>query len=502
MGFRITTNMMMNTYRYNLQNSTKKRADSSDKMLTQRNFNSYAEDPAAATQAFRLRREWYQTQNQITNTKDVYSKFNTAHNNIQGMLDDLINPMEKVSVIQGNNDTTGEARKALAQVLRETAESMVQGFNQQLGDHFIFSGNDGLNAPFEWKGEDLYYRGINVKAGQVCKPTAPEPTWLSDWKVHIDNLSAHIEANPNDPNIEALTEQRDSALSWYKYYNHEGEKPEDGVDADHYLNAIIPGGGGVAGTTGKDAEWAKYYLHQEAKKPTAEEPAWAASGTPPTDKYGVPTDMPLVGATEMDSAWIAYYKDQGDLAKLKEMSEEEMYIDLGMGAQEKGANNPVRGTYFNSALSALNYTDFGVDQDGDPKNFAILMRELADVFETWDEDMEPTPGYNPELAKNSAAGLTGEELQAKAYRLMDKLKAAQETLTADHVELNARSTFLQTNQERLELQASELNTEILDIEQVDLAEAISGFSWDMYCYNAALKIGNQLLSQSLIDYMR
>ena len=127
------------------------------------------------------------------------------------------------------------------------------------------------------------------------------------------------------------------------------------------------------------------------------------------------------------------------------------------------------------------------------------MRELADVFETWDEDME---GYNPELAKNSAAGLTSKELQDKAYRLMDKLKAAQETLTADHVELNARSTFLKTNQERLELQASELNTEILDIEQVDLAEAISGFSWDMYCYNAALKIGNQLLSQSLIDYMR
>ena len=75
MGFRITTNMMMNTYRYNLQNSTKKRADSSDKVLTQRNFNSYAEDPAAATQAFRLRRDYYQTNNQITNTKDVYSKF-------------------------------------------------------------------------------------------------------------------------------------------------------------------------------------------------------------------------------------------------------------------------------------------------------------------------------------------------------------------------------------------------------------------------------------------
>ena len=84
---------------------------------------------------------------------------------------------------------------------------------------------------------------------------------------------------------------------------------------------------------------------------------------------------------------------------------------------------------------------------------------------------------------------------------MDKLKAAQETLTSDHVELNARSSFLKTNQERLELQASQLNMQIMDVEQVDLADAITGFSWDMYCYNAALKIGNQLLSQSLIDYM-
>ena len=33
------------------------------------------------------------------------------------------------------------------------------------------------------------------------------------------------------------------------------------------------------------------------------------------------------------------------------------------------------------------------------------------------------------------------------------------------------------------------------------AEAISNFMYDYYCYNAALKVGTQLLSQSLIDYM-
>ena len=61
MSFRITTNMMMNSYRYNLMGSTNRLSDARDKVLTQRTFNSYAEDPAAATQAFRLRRDFCQT---------------------------------------------------------------------------------------------------------------------------------------------------------------------------------------------------------------------------------------------------------------------------------------------------------------------------------------------------------------------------------------------------------------------------------------------------------
>ena len=39
------------------------------------------------------------------------------------------------------------------------------------------------------------------------------------------------------------------------------------------------------------------------------------------------------------------------------------------------------------------------------------------------------------------------------------------------------------------------------MEQINLADAITQLSWDKMCYNAALKIGTDLLSQSLIDYM-
>ena len=94
-----------------------------------------------------------------------------------------------------------------------------------------------------------------------------------------------------------------------------------------------------------------------------------------------------------------------------------------------------------------------------------------------------------------------DEMEAKAFRLMDKLNAAQEHLTEKYVELNADSSFLQTNSSMLSSQKTDLNTQILDVEQINLADAITQMSWDQYCYNAALKIGNQLLSQSLIDYM-
>ena len=482
MGFRITTNMMMNTYRYNLMNSTQKRADSSDKVLTQRNFNSYAEDPAAAAQAFRLRRDFYQTSNQIASNKDVYSKFNTAHHNVQGMLDDLINPMDKISIIRGENDTSGESRTALAQILRESAESMIQGFNQQLGDQFIFAGNDGLHVPFEWKGNDLYYRGINVNSGHVPKPTAADPGWLSAAKAGVDAAAAAGTGPAWSSDDQA----------WADYYSHatsvepSSTKPQWARDID--AKAKDPD------ATDEVKGWVAYYNHNASEPPTAEPPAWGDPG-----KYGIPENMPLTSGDPIEAGWIDYYNDQANVAKLQEMSEEEMYIDLGMGAKENAPNDPIRGSYFNSALSGLNYTGFGTDEDGDPKNFAILLKELADVFDTWNED---TQSYDPEIAKGSAEGLTASELKDKAMRLMDKLKLAQEKLTSDHVELNARSSYLQTNQSRLEIQASELNMDILDVEQVDLADAITNFSWDMYCYNAALKIGNQLLSQSLIDYMR
>ena len=68
--------------------------------------------------------------------------------------------------------------------------------------------------------------------------------------------------------------------------------------------------------------------------------------------------------------------------------------------------------------------------------------------------------------------------------------------------METKAHYLQQNQARLKLQGDYLQEERENIENVDLADAMTEFSWDYYCYSAALKVGTQLLSESLIDYMR
>lgn len=404
MGFRITTNMMMSTYRFNLMNSTNRLSDASEKVQTQRNFNSYAEDPAAASQAFRLRRQWCQTSSQLANTDTTYNKFHTAWTNLGGVINDLSDANGRVSGIRGVSGPTAEARKALALVLRETADSVVESMNQKVGEQFIFAGNDQLNVPFSWNDDHtvLYYRGVNVSAGGVKEPTTTEPDWAAE---------------------------------------------------------------GIA-----------------------------------KDKYGVPQIPDGRTLSDDEQAWMDYYNDQADVKKLEVMSKEQLNLDLGMGLKEDATGKLINGSAFDSALRGISFLNYGIDKNGDSNCLPMVMRELADVFQAWDEDIDPQ-GYDPSQAGPSAQGLSASELQAKADRLLDKLNAAQKHTTEKYVELDAKSAFLKSNSSRLSTEVTNLNEQVLDVEQINMADAITQLSWDNMCYNAALKIGTQLLSQSLIDYM-
>ena len=359
---RATTSGTMKSYRVNLNNSTLRLNSARNTVLTERNFNSYAEDPSAAAQSFQLRRSFQQVDNQLNISEAVTRKFNTAYSAIDHvvmLVDNTSSSSALSAIIYGANDPTGSGRTALGQELLQIADSIVETMNCKYGDHFVFSGANGLDVAFTWEGEgenrQLLYRGIPVDvAYDANNPTSTE----SQQYATLEYISTH----------------------------------------------------------------------------------------------------------------------------------ENRFVDIGIGLKEdEVSGNLIETSAFNSVLQGINALGFGTDEDGDPKNIATLIYRMGTLLTNCDE--------------NTGAWASDEDRE-DFRRLIGKFETSATELKKNHVALTTKADYLAKNQALLEDTAYTLNEQILEIEQCDLADAITSFSWAQYCYNAALKMGNSILSESLMDYIQ
>lgn len=343
---RVTTNGTLRGYKSSLMRASNTVNSARKKVLTQSNYTSYAEDPASATQAFKLRRSFSRANAQLDSTKTLNSKFSSACDALKSVKSDLADGKAKISALAGLNDAEASGRQPLGKVLGSSAEAVVQIMNSQYGSSFIFGGKDSLgDAPF----------------------------------------------------------QMETANDGSKYLTYRGVKVDDPVNA----------------------------------------------------------------------------------AALKAMAGEASYVDVGSGLTEVDGEL-ISSSAFNGALSGISYIGYGVDKDGDPKNMVSIMQKLSDIFSRCDAD---SGAWATDQDKEDASRLTG--------KLTDSISEITNQWTA----LDGQTSYLTTSENRLTELADNLNEQILGIEQANLASAITDFSWAQYCYNAALKVGNSILSQSLIDYM-
>lgn len=210
---------------------------------------------------------------------------------------------------------------------------------------------------------------------------------------------------------------------------------------------------------------------------------------------GVAVDQPAKIVQTYDSGGEVLDKDGNpvmidnpEYLKLQEMMNETTYVDIGLGMQEDKNGTPNAATVYNSALSGLEFLDFGYDEDGDAKNVISLLLEGGErLMNTSNEDGSFKEG-NPEYDR--------------LFNLTGKLEAANGKMHVEFVELTTKANFLTNNEQRLTDEVDELAKQIEETEQIDPAKAITELSWAQYCYNAGLKIGTSILTESLIDYMR
>ena len=139
--------------------------------------------------------------------------------------------------------------------------------------------------------------------------------------------------------------------------------------------------------------------------------------------------------------WAEYYKDQGDVKRLDKLADEEQNVDLGMGLDEKNGSL-VKGSAFDRSLPGIKMLGYGVDENGDPNNVALVMKRLGEIWESCDFESGDYPS---------------EELKAEATRLFDKLNLCHDDCISQYAEITTKSKYLEENQDRMGLQGAYLN---------------------------------------------
>lgn len=169
--------------------------------------------------------------------------------------------------------------------------------------------------------------------------------------------------------------------------------------------------------------------------------------------------------------------------RLKNLANDTSYVDLGFGLSisDNANGNGVTvedSSAFNISLPGIKLVGYDENASGDnTKNMILLMGEISNK-------------------------LAAEEFDYEGYRELLGTFDGQRNNVLQHVTtLGTKTEFLTTTKERLETNEINLTTQIDNVVNIDMAEAIMNFSWAQYAYNAALKVGNNILTPSFIDFM-
>ncbi len=485
---RTTTVGSLKTYRYNMNRSSYTMNTAMNKVITQRNFNSFAEDPAIASRCFQLRRSYLRANTQLNLTNSVYSKYQQAWSSLDSVSSDIARLQDDTafgSILRAENGPTASGRNALGQSMIAKADSIIQTMNGRFGENFVFAGADTLNVPFTWHPK----QNPDYIDPAELDPTNPD---------HANAFQYYAFADPANPDPDNLVPTNDiTDLS--KVIQDPVLNPARGEDYDTTLKP---------GDEGYEAQ----YLDADGN-PTddLQQAKWEPRKNP---DYNENTGFKYLkndgtGTNEKtEAARALYYRgepvDENDNEKMEYyLKEEKRYMDLGLGHQEKDGK-VVPSSVFDSALQGIFYLgDTGTttrtakmyDENGNvtstkevevPNNIVSIINRMGQILLRCDPD-------------NGAYASEDDEYEARA--LAQQFEDVMSTCSQRYVELDAQSGFLRDNAELLTQNMDTLQEQFLGMEDVDPAAAISDFMYARYCYDTALKVGNSILSQSLMDYM-
>ena len=169
--------------------------------------------------------------------------------------------------------------------------------------------------------------------------------------------------------------------------------------------------------------------------------------------------------------------DPNDLAKLDELKKETINVDLGLGMKFDG-DNLNKDTVFDMSMAGIKFMGYGKNAEGMPNNLYSLIGEIKTQLRSSNFSMD---NIKPSI---------------------EHFEKQKKNVLVSTTDLGSKTNYLDFLKLRNEDNQLNLNKKILDVEHVNPADAIVDFKMQEYSYNAALSMGNKILQNSFIDFMK
>lgn len=462
---RITSQMMLSTYKRNVGDAFASMNKAMQHAYDYRAFDLPSDDPLAAAQTFEVHWQMSQNSDYSTNVQNLQGVAKTADSILQsvdGVIGSKAGGTTSLdSILKGiNGDMNADNRKSIGDSLLSIRNTIVSEMNSKYGDNYLFGGSNSGTAPFKLVGDQLYYRGINVDTGENLNGAS---TSFSDGtkSTQVD-FGKDIGNQLNGYTLKIQTSQGSNSTT----FNESAKTITVNVTGTTLtkgdLQTALNGLGTQTLTSGKQLDLTKVTVNGN-------------SG----DQVNVPASGSSGDITDMIG-------DDG----LKALANENVYVDIGLGITSTNGKVDDQSAY-NSSMPGIDYLGYGTrtitNDDGTftdvPCNVCTLLTKISDCLK-------------------SNAGQSNTDLIKQVSPYLDSLKESQSGFESAQTQLGQQTVFLNSTASYLGDMKTNLSEKDNNVEYIDYTDAIEDFYSQQYCYSAALKVGSQILQQSLMDYLK
>lgn len=170
---------------------------------------------------------------------------------------------------------------------------------------------------------------------------------------------------------------------------------------------------------------------------------------------------------------------------LDQLAGEKVYVDIGLGMTVTNGVVDDQSAY-NKAMTGISYLGYGKNSDGIENNICSILSKVAGILQ----------GSAGEQSLS-----TSEQAQIKQYT--DAFDVSENNLISGQVQLgNNIKNMLNSTSNYISQMNDSLTEKDDQVEYVDYTDAIEDYYSQLYCYNASLKVGEQVMQQSLMDYLK